>query len=189
MRRTLAPVIGDLIEEYREVVRPSRGRLNAAVWFVTQIASLLQPWMWGLILGVTLGGLNLVSAAVAPLAEDTPATVLFFGASILASWVFAGFAADRRSRRFKNAIFAGAVVATLAMGIFSAANFARKMVFLDTLQHRSDWQGLLGRFQTSGERDLRTFVIREHVEGLPAGILFSLAIGALCGGLGGAYSI
>jgi len=56
-------IIGDLLEEYREVVSPSRGRIRAMLWFAGQLTSLIEPWMWGLILGVTLGGLNLVSTA------------------------------------------------------------------------------------------------------------------------------
>lgn len=182
-------ILGDLLEEYREVVLPSRGRLRATVWLGTQLASLMRPWMWGVILGVTLGIANLVTTAVAPLAEDTPPTILSLGVAILASWVCAGFAAERRSRRFSDAIVAGAIVAVLATGIFSAANFARKLIFLDTLQHRSDWQGLVVRYHASGAGDLRSFVISEHLQGLPGGILFSLAAGAVCGGLGGAYSM
>lgn len=183
-----SPIIGDLLEEYREVVRPRRGGFSAGVWFVTQLASLLRPWMWGLILGVTLGAANLISAAVAPLADDEPPIILALGLAILTTWVIAGFAAERRSRRFRDAIVAGAVVAVLSMAIFSSANFARKMIFLETIQHRLDWQGLLQRYQSSGSSDLRSFVIREHLEGLPGGILFSLALGAFCGALGSAYS-
>jgi len=183
-----SPIIGDLLEEYREVVRPRRGRVGASIWFVTQLISLLKPWMWGVILGVTLGVSNLISTALAPLADDEPPFILALGVTILAAWVFAGFAAERRSRRFREAIVAGAVVALLSTAIFSTANFARKMIFLETIQHRLDWQGLLQRYQASGSSDLRSFVIKEHVEGLPGGILFSLAIGAFCGALGGAYS-
>ena len=183
-----SPIVGDLLEEYREVVRPRRGRIRAAIWFVTQLISLLRPWMWGVILGVTLGVSNLIWTAVAPLADDEPPVILALGLAILTTWVIAGFAAERRSRRFRDAIVAGAVVAALSMAIFSSANFARKMIFLDTIQHRLDWQGLLQRYQASGSDDLRSFVIREQVEGLPGGILFSLAAGAFCGALGGAYS-
>jgi len=184
-----SPIIGDLVEEYRDSVRPQRGRLRAALWFAVQLASLARPWMWGLLLGVILGGFNLLSTAVAPLAEDTPPAVLALGVTVLACWVWSGFAAERRARRFRDAIVAGAVVAVLSTGVFSAANFARKMIFLDTIQHRSDWHGLLVRFQRSGSNDLRAFVIEEHWQGLPGGILFSIAAGAICGGLGGAYSM
>ena len=186
---TNSPILGDLLEEYREVVRPARGRIRGAVWLVVQLISLMRPWMWGLALGITVGVANLVSTAVAPLADDTPPMIVSLGVTILASWVFAGFAAERRSRRFSDAIVAGVIVAVLATSIFSAANFARKMIFLDTLRHRSDWQGLVARYHSSGAGDLRSFVISEHLQGLPGGILFSLAAGAVCGGLGGAYSM
>jgi hypothetical protein len=43
------PIIGDLIEEYREVVLPARGRTRAAAWFVGQLLSLVRPWTWGVL--------------------------------------------------------------------------------------------------------------------------------------------
>lgn len=42
-----SPIIGDLVEEYREVVLPERGRVRATLWFVRQLTSLTPPWMWG----------------------------------------------------------------------------------------------------------------------------------------------
>jgi hypothetical protein len=90
-------IIGDLLEEYREVILRSRGRTRATFWFVRQLTSLMRPWMWGLVLGVVLGGLNLLSAALAPLADDTPPAMLTLGVTIMACWVWTGFAAERPS--------------------------------------------------------------------------------------------
>lgn len=42
-----SPIIGDLVEEYREVALPTRGRLFATIWFVRQLASLAPAWLWG----------------------------------------------------------------------------------------------------------------------------------------------
>ena len=60
------PIIGDLIEEYREVVRPARGPARAALWFVGQLLSLVRPWMWGLLLGIALGWIRLRTDSVWP---------------------------------------------------------------------------------------------------------------------------
>src|SRR5262245_7755766 len=48
-------VSGDLLEEYRDSIYPSRGRLRANIWFVRQVASF--AWrgtaVWGLLVGLT----------------------------------------------------------------------------------------------------------------------------------------
>lgn len=182
------PIIGDLIEEYRQVVLPARGRAGAALWFVTQLASLVHPWMWGVLLGILLGVANIVSTILAPLADDEPPAIIVMALSVLALWTLVGFAAERRRFRFADAVRGGMAAAFLSTAIFSVASLARKMLFLDVIQHRSDWVGLLLRFDASGSHDLRSFVLNEHLHGLPGGILFSLAAGALCGAIGGAIS-
>lgn len=182
------PIIGDLVEEYRQVVLPARGRVGAALWFVGQLASLVRPWMWGVLLGILLGAANIVSTIVAPLADDDPPAIIAMALSILGLWTVVGFAAERRRFRFRDAVRGGMAAAFLSTAIFSAASLARKMLFLDVIQHRSDWVGLLLRFQASGSHDLRSFVLNEHLQGLLGGILFSLAAGALCGAIGGAIS-
>ena len=182
------PIVGDLIEEYREVVRPTRGRLRASVWFVGQILSLAPIWMWGVLLGLTLGGLNLASAAVAPLAEDKPLDMLIIAAAVIGAWTAIGVAAERRRFRMGDAVVGGIVAAILTAVISSAANLTRKIVFLDVIRHRSDWQGLLVRFHESGSTDLKSFVIGEHLQGLIGGIIFGAIVGAVCGAIGGAIS-
>jgi hypothetical protein len=162
--------------------------LRATIWFAAQMTSLVKPWMWGVLLGVALGAMNLISSAIAPLAEDTPLQLLAIGSVVLGSWVMTGFAAERRSHRFRDAVLAGVVIAVISSSLFGAANFARKMLFLDTIQYRSDWQGLLLRFYASDTHDLRAFVIDEHLRGMPGGLLFSVLLGAACGAFGGAYS-
>jgi hypothetical protein len=126
VRRDHQSIFGDLIEEYREVVLPTRGRLHAALWFVRQMLSLVQPWMWGLLLGITLGSLNLVSAAVAPLAEDTPPQMMAIAVSVLSAWTLIGFAAERRRFRLGDSVSAGIIAAVLSTGITSAANLTRR---------------------------------------------------------------
>jgi hypothetical protein len=49
------PVSGDLLEEYRDSIYPSRGRWRANLWFVRQVAGF--AWrgtaIWGLMVGLT----------------------------------------------------------------------------------------------------------------------------------------
>ena len=186
--RDNTPIVGDLVEEYREVIRPARGRLRAALWFTRQLASLVRPWVWGTLLGVTLGVLNILSTIVAPLAEDEPPLILGFAATILGLWTLIGFAAEGQRFRMRDAVFGGISAAAVSTMIFSGASLVRKMVFLDVIRQRLDWQGMLQRFQDSGSPDLRSFVLNEHLEGLFGALLFSIAIGAACGAIGGAIS-
>ena len=183
------PVIGDLIEEYREVVLPARGRSRAALWFVGQLLSLIRPWMWGLLLGIALGAMNLISTVIAPLAEDEPPAVLALAVAVLGAWTVIGFVAGRRRLDITDSVKAGALAAVITTGIFSAANLTRKVLFLDIIKHRSDWQGLLLRFEASGSPDLKSFVVSEHLHGLIGGVLFSVLIGAVCGAIGGAVGV
>jgi hypothetical protein len=39
-------VSGDLLEEYRETVRPALGRRRAAVWYVAQVLGFIPPACW-----------------------------------------------------------------------------------------------------------------------------------------------
>ena len=182
------PIVGDLVEEYREVILPGQGRLRAALWFARQLASLVRPWIWGTLLGVTLGILNIVSTIAAPLAEDEPLPMLGFAATILVLWTLIGFGAERRRFRMRDAVFGGISAAVVCTMIFSGASLVRKMLFLEVIRRRLDWQGLLLRFQESGSPELRSFVLNEHLQGLPGALLFSIAIGAACGAIGGAIS-
>src|SRR6185503_10191211 len=122
-------IIGDLIEEYREVVLPARGHMRAAVWFVGQLLSLVRPWTWGVLLGLTLGALNLISVVIAPLAEDDPPAVLALAAAVLGAWIVIGFVAERRRFDVSDSIKSGAIAAVITTGIFSAANLTRKVLF------------------------------------------------------------
>lgn len=119
------PIIGDLIEEYREVVLPARGMARAALWFVGQLLSLVRPWMWGLLLGIALGAMNLISTVIAPLAEDEPPAVLALAVAVLGAWTVIGFVAGRRRFDITDSVKAGALAAVITTGIFSAANLTR----------------------------------------------------------------
>jgi len=185
----MRPIIGDLLEEYREVVLPARGRARAALWFLAQLASLVKPWMWGVMIGLVFGIENLVSTVLAPLAEDTPALMLTLVTVVLGSWILVGFVTVRRTLRMRDAVLAGAVVAAISMTLFGIANFIRVTVFLDLIKDRSDWVGLLDRFQASGSRDLRSFVIAEYSRSIPLSIAVMACVGGAMGALGGIVGV
>ena len=80
-------MIGDLLEEYREVVLPTRGRVNAQLWYLRQALSLVDGVTLGLGLGAGFGLWNLVATRLDPLAEDTPIALLVFYGPMFAIWV------------------------------------------------------------------------------------------------------
>jgi len=53
---------GDLLEEYREVKRPSLGPLRADMWYVAQVLSVLWRLIWPCV--VAIGAVNLLSLAL-----------------------------------------------------------------------------------------------------------------------------
>ena len=70
-RRNRDTITGDLLEEYREVILPTRGRFRAQLWHVQQTLSLVDSVTFGIALGTLLGTWILVGTAISPLAEDT----------------------------------------------------------------------------------------------------------------------
>jgi hypothetical protein len=179
-----SPIIGDLLEEYREGVLPERGRVRATIWFARQLASLVRPWMWGALLGFTLGAANLIGTALWPLAEDTPLLMLTLLTIVLGSLTLIGATAARQRQRISAGILGGAMAALVAAVFVSTANHLRISIYLDVLQHRDDWVGLMQRFHASGQTDLRAFVSHEYWSGEVRGLLGSMTVGAICGAIG-----
>ena len=48
-------IAGDLLEEYREVVLPARGRLRAQTWYLRQVISFIDGVRLGLLVAASLG--------------------------------------------------------------------------------------------------------------------------------------
>lgn len=184
-----SPIIGDLVEEYREVIRPARGRLPATLWFARQVASLVRPWMWGAVVGGTLGIANLVMTILDPLAPDTPPAMLALLITILGTWTAVGYSAARQRSRVRDGITSGATAAAVTMVLFGTANFLRVTLLLDRIKDRDDWVGLLARFQASGSHDLLQFVAAEYLRGIPMGLAGAALVGAAMGGLGGLVAL
>ena len=186
---TRDPIIGDLLEEYREVVLPERGRMRAALWFARQLASLVKPWMWGALLGAILGLENVVNTAYRPLAEDDGVTLLMLLAIALTVWSLVGFRAAARHGRWADGVTASVAASAATMVVSQAANFARVLIFADRLQYNHEWNSLMARFAASGMTSLRLFVFREYAWGIPLFVATFVAAGVVCGAIASAISV
>ena len=67
-RDDVESVSGDLLEEYRESVYPSRERWRADVWYVRQMIGFVarMPLMWGLVFAVCMAGRDLLDTFAPP---------------------------------------------------------------------------------------------------------------------------
>ena len=139
----------------------------------------------GLLVGASFGFCNLVVTYVFPLTEDSPAALAAFYGPIVAIWSIAGACAARRSGRLSDAAATGAVMATATFVVFVLSVIVRANLFLDVLAHRSDWQGLMARYQASGFTSLRLFANYVYLSSAPLVILVATVIGAIAGLVGG----
>jgi signal transduction histidine kinase len=183
-RRDRETISGDLLEEYREHVLPTKGRRAARFWYVRQILSFVSPPAWGLVIGVVLGALQLADTAFEPLSDDTAGAMMRILATMLVLWTLASIAAGRPSRRFRDALVAGALAGVATMAVINLTAILRVNIFLDEIRYRDDWINLVARFEASGSRSLREYANWEYVRATP----MVLGLGAVAGGLCGAVA-
>ena len=143
----------------------------------------------GLFLGAAFGLWNLIVTHMDPLAEDSPTALLGFYGPMFAIWGLAGLGASRRTGRLRDAVKVGTAIAFVTFVVFDLAVILRVNLFLDELRQRSDWQGLMERFQASGFQSLRTYANYAYVTGAPFKILVASMIGSLTGLVGGFFGI
>jgi len=184
-RRDRDTISGDLLEEYREDVLPTKGAMGARLWYMRQVASFVSPVTWGLLLGIAFGTFQLLSTAVEPLADDTPRAMLGLLGTLLMFWIAIGVAAGRPTRRFRDAIVAGVLAGVVTMAVILVTSIVRVNVFLDEIQHRDDWVNLVARFEASGLQSLRSYANWEYVRGIPFGLALGALVGGLCGTVAG----
>ena len=187
-------VSGDLLEEYRETVLPSRGRGQADAWFVRQVVSFVwratrAPLLVGLVIGTGLGILNLFETARHPLADDEPGVMLLWVVALSGVWSVAACVATWRTHRFVEAVKVGAIIGVVTIVVFHAASIVRINLFLDVIRDRNDWQNLLARFNGSGFSSLRTYANYEYVKGTPLVIALGAIVGSISGAIGGIVSV
>lgn len=147
-RRDRDTVTGDLLEEYREAVLPAKGRFRAQLWYLRQALSLvlINPVLFGVILGVLFGVWNIAYSLLFPVAEDTVFALLSFYGPMFVMPGVAGFAAFRATGQWLEAIKAAVTVGVVTQLVFGTANMLRVNLLLDTLSQRSDWQNSLRGF-------------------------------------------
>jgi len=184
-RRDRETISGDLLEEYREHVLPTRGSWSARLWYVRQILSFVSPIAWGLAVGVALGTLQLVTTARAPLADDDARGMMVMASVILLLWTSISVAASFPTRRFRDAVVAGMLAGLATMAVFDATSILRVNVFLDQIRYRDDWVNLVARFDASNAPNLRAYANWEYVRGTPFVLAIGVVAGALCGALAG----
>ena len=121
-------VTGDLLEEYRESVLPTRGQRRADLWYVMQVLGFMSR---GAGLWVALFG----TAFIARTAMDwLVPTVDFHARSRVSTWLgigillVAGFAAGRRSR----SIVAGTVLGLATTAVAAAISIIGAVALLAT---------------------------------------------------------
>jgi hypothetical protein len=107
---------GDLLEEYREVRRPSLGRLRADAWYIRHVLSVLWRVVWPCV--AAIAALRILSF---PLPRGwNPSLVPAPGLSLLDALIFvwAGYYASTRTGRFSTGIVTSAVTSLLGFTIF-----------------------------------------------------------------------
>lgn len=184
-RRDRETISGDLLEEYREHVRPTRGPWSARLWYVRQVLSFMSPLAWGVLIGVVLGTWQLIDTAAEPLAEDTPGAMIGIVGTMLVSWTLASMAAALPSRRFTHALVAGVIAGVATMAVVDVTSILRVNLFLDEIRHRDDWVNLMARFEASGVQSLRVYANWEYVRGTPIVLALGAVAGGVCGALAG----
>ena len=184
-RRDRETVSGDLLEEFREVVVPTRGRLRARAWYVRQVLSLTPGVMLGAAVGTVFGVVNLIVTFLYPLLDDSPLSLLGFYGPMFLIWGLAGYAAYRRTGRLLRSLTVGGTVAFATFAIFLLTVLLRLNLFLDVISQRDDWRNLLVRYQASGFDSLRTYANYEYLTGAPFKVLVASTIGAVVGLIGG----
>jgi hypothetical protein len=140
----------------------------------------------GLLLGAGFGVWNLLVTWLAPLVDDSPATLMGFYGPMFAVWAWAGYAAVRRTGELRRGAATGALVAFVTFLVFDLTVIARVNVFLDQLRPRADWQNLVARYPSSGFHSFRAYVNYRYVTGAPFKIAVATLVGAGLGALGGA---
>ena len=141
----------------------------------------------GLLLGTGFGLWNLVATLLDPLADDTPKALLLFYGPMFVLWGAAGLAASRRTGRLLDGVKVGTMVAFVTFVVFDVANFVRVNLFLDAISHRSDWQNVMLKFQTSGFASFRAYANYIGLTGAPFKILVASIIGTITGSVGGFF--
>jgi hypothetical protein len=105
-------VSGDLLEEYRDAIVPSRGRA-ADLWYIQQVAWYLlrASWVWGTLIGSALVIRYLLDTLMPPADYKMRASVLSW--TLLGVCMLAGVLTAWRTRSMRGAVLASFTAATI----------------------------------------------------------------------------
>jgi len=109
-------VSGDLLEEFRETVVPSRGRVGADVWYVRQVAGFVwrRAWLPGALLAAAVLGREALDWWLSPTTE-------FYARATVSTWLaIAIFAGAGWWSAWRSRSVAAGALAGLATGVISA---------------------------------------------------------------------
>jgi hypothetical protein len=114
---------GDLLEEYREVRRPSFGRFGADTWYVKQVLSMLWRIMSPCFIAIT--ALRILAFPLAP--GWNPSLVPAPGVSLLDGVIlfWAGFYSSRRTGRLGSGIVTSGLTSIFGLAVFFVYAAAR----------------------------------------------------------------
>lgn len=143
----------------------------------------------GLALGAVFSVLNVISAYIAPLADDSVPVIAAFYGPMFVAWGVAGVLASRESARVADGIKAGTLVALATFVVLTIVVIVRVNVSLVTVSQRPDWRNMVARFESSGFSSLRAHVNYIYLTGAPFKIFVATSIGAVFGLLGGCTSL
>lgn len=156
---------------------------------MTNLTSSRGALVVGLALGAVFSALNVISAYIAPLEDDTLGVIAAFYGPMFVAWGIAGFLASRGSERIMDGIKAGALVALATFVVLTIVVIVRVNLSLAIVSQRPDWRNLVARLESSGFSSLRAYVNYIYLTGAPFKIFVATAIGALFGFLGGCASL
>jgi hypothetical protein len=164
-------VVGDLIEEYRDAVLPARGRRQANIWFVRQVAGFAwrAPVVWGLVVAAFIAGRFLLDT-FAPPASYAQRSFFTTWSSILL-YLLAGAWGGRRTGRAR----AGIIVAVCAHAIGWAVSAAiTGAIFVGVIRNDAAMLNLFRETGGWGEEWLLPLML------LPFVLVLGL-VGGVCG--------
>jgi len=125
-------VSGDLLEEYRESVCPTRGRARADLWYARQVAGFLwrSTWMWAVLLAACVIGREWLDWWLSPTND-------FYARAAVSTWLAisiftgAGVSAAWRSRSIAAGVLAGFVTGAVSALIVDLVSLAQLAIWHD----------------------------------------------------------
>ena len=111
-------VSGDLLEAYRETIRPARGRWGADVWYLRQVAGFAwrMAWVWGVLLAAAVVARDTLDWWLSPTQEFYARSIASTAIAVsLFTWV--GFVTAWRSRSIRAGALAGVMTGAISAAI------------------------------------------------------------------------